>query len=113
MKSEWFATLAAECGRPGNSQANVAKQLRHGASSGFPSTATLSQVLAGKYKGDVARIQGLVEGTFMGKTVECPVLGELGREICMKHQTRKPGASNPIRARLAEACKSCPNRRQS
>ena len=113
MSAEWLDVLASECARAGSSQGKVAEQLRNHAKGGFPSASTLNQVLKGKYKGDVERIRGLVEGALMGKTVTCPVLGELSREICMRHQTRKAGASNPMRIKLHEACKTCPNRRKS
>lgn len=110
--TEWLAELQKRCA-PKGGQARVAEQLRHGSSTGFPSAATLSQVLAGKYKGDLNRIQALVEGQFMGKTVICPVLGELLRDRCMEHQTRPFAATNPMRVQLHIACKTCPNRRQT
>lgn len=110
--AEWMAVLQAECSREGSSQARVAEKLRNGSPRGFPSASTLNQVLKGKYEGDLKRIQALVEGAFMGKTVKCPVLGELARNRCMEHQTKPFAATNPMRVQLYHACKTCPNRRQ-
>lgn len=109
-RPEWLRILDAECIRLG-SQAAVAEILRHG-TAGFPSPATLSQVRSGKYKGDLKRIQAIVEGALMAKTVDCPVLGILGRDRCMQEQTRPFAATNPMRVQLFHACKTCPNRRQ-
>lgn len=108
---EWLAELKRRCA-PKGAQARVAEQLRHGSPKGFPSASTLNQVLKGKYKGDTKRLQALVEGMFLGQTVECPVLGELARNRCMEEQKRPFAATNALRVQLFHACKTCPNRRE-
>ncbi|WP_325892999.1 hypothetical protein [Grimontia sp. NTOU-MAR1] len=74
------------------------------------SKAMISQVLNGKYKGNMQRVQGLVESVFMGYTVVCPVLGEIPKHKCAAHQNAKHVGSTPNAIRLWKACRSgCPN----
>lgn len=111
--SAWLQKLRDEVARHGKGgQTKVAEQLRHGQHKGFPSAATLSQVLKGAYNGDLKRIQSIVEGALMGKTVECPVAGEISRDRCIQFQTRPFASTNPIRVQLNKdgVCKTCPNR---
>lgn len=75
------------------------------------SRAVVSQVLAGKYAGDLSAVKQKVEGALMGLSVDCPVVGELPRNRCLDYQRRSFGATNPMRVRLAQACPACPNRR--
>src|SRR5699024_6948847 len=100
---DWIAELEAAC--RATSQAAVARRL--GVSSG-----AISALLAGKYKADTASMQQRVEGVLMGRTVACPVLGELRRDRCLEFQSRKFAATNPLRVRLAEACRVCKHRRK-
>lgn len=115
-RPQWLQVLVAEVARQGKGgQTRVAEQLRHGQPSGFPSGATLSQVLKGAYKGDLKRIQALVEGALMGKTVQCPVAGELPRDRCVEFQTRAFAATNALRVQLNKdgVCKTCQHRSKS
>jgi len=74
------------------------------------SAATVSLVVNEKYTGDMKRIEKLVEGAFLQKCVNCPVLGELALHECMKHQARKGISSNPIYMQLYKSCRSgCPH----
>lgn len=74
------------------------------------STACVSQVVNEKYPGDMARIEKLVEGAFLQKCVNCPVLGDLPLHECMQHQVRKGVSSNPLYMQLYKACRSgCPH----
>lgn len=75
------------------------------------SRAVVSQVLSGKYAGDLSAVQQKVEGALMGLSVDCPVLGEIPRNRCLDYQRQGFAATNPIRVRLAQACLTCPNRR--
>lgn len=77
------------------------------------SSSALSQAKAGKYRGDVASIEQRIRGVFMKVTVCCPVLGELSTKDCLDEQRRPVAFTNPLRVRLARACKTCPNRRMS
>ena len=69
----------------------------------------ISQVLGGKYPGQTGRLQRLVEGYYLGATVDCPVLGELSRAACEHHQVKPFAATNPQRVALFRACRGCPH----
>ena len=75
------------------------------------SATTVSQVLSGNYKGDLAAVQKAVEGALMGLTVQCPVIGDMPRNVCLEYQRRSTRATNPLRVQLNKACPNCPNRR--
>jgi len=98
----WLRTLQKECNR--KSQAIVARELG-------VSPAVINQALKSTYKGRVNRIKSLVEGRYMGATVECPVIGEIPLDRCMDFQTRRNqfAATNPIRVQLHMTCPACPN----
>lgn len=98
--SEWVAALAAECRR--TSQANTARRLG-------VSPAVVNQALQGSYKGNLRRVQRLVEGAFMGVTVDCPVVGDLPRDRCIEYQGRPFAATNPMRVQLYCTCPDCPH----
>lgn len=103
-EEEWIAALRAECKRTGS-------QARVGARLGY-SGAVINQVLKGTYRGNLQRVQEAVEGALLGATVECPVLGELPRDACLRHQQRPFAATNPSRVQLYYACRSgCPHSR--
>lgn len=99
--SEWLAELARQCEQ--RSQRQVAAELG-------VSPAQVNQALKGTYKGDLARLQQLVEGRYMKRTVQCPVLGEISTDKCRFHQEREFAATNPQRVMLYKACRSgCPH----
>ena len=93
----WLEELTARCQH--TSQKKVADKLHL-------SAALINQVLKGKYPGDLARIQQLVEGKFMQYSVNCPVLGEITKNKCLFHQERPFAATNPQRIMLHKACRS-------
>ncbi len=101
-KSEWIIELEAAC--EATSQAQVARRL--GIADG-----TVSQLLSGKYGAATNNMQQRIEGALMGRTVVCPVIGELRRDVCLDYQGRKAAATNPLRVQLATACRTCANRR--
>jgi len=102
----WLARLRHEVAR--TSQRRVASALR--GDNGYPSETLLSQVLSGKYPGQTGRLQRLVEGYYLGATVDCPVLGSLSRAACEHHQVRPFAATNPQRVDLFRACRGgCPH----
>lgn len=76
------------------------------------SAAAVNQALQGKYRGDVDGIEQRIRGALMQVTVVCPVLGELSTKDCLDEQRRKVVFTNPLRVRLARACKTCPNRKE-
>lgn len=104
-EAPWIATLRAACARHG--QAHVARQLN-------VSPATVSQVLAGKYKADTRHIQARAEGSLMGIYVDCPAVGEIPRDRCQDYQRRPYAATNPLRVQLNRdgLCKTCPHNTQ-
>lgn len=85
-------------------------QARAAARIGY-STAVVSQVLGGKYNGDMKAVQAKVEGALMGLTVKCPVVGELLRNRCLEYQKQPFAATNHIRVQLFHACPTCRHRR--
>lgn len=105
----WIERLRQEVGN--TSQRRVAELLRNGAGSGsgYPSETLISQVLAGKYPGRTDKLQRLVEGYYLGATVQCPVLGSISRHTCVHHQSRSFDATNYLRIQLYRACRDCPN----
>lgn len=106
--SAWLAALQSAVSS--SSQAAVARRLRQ--SDGFPSHAVISQVLSGKYQGRTERLQAVVEGVLLSKTVPCPVLGEIGRDQCDDWQTKPFATSNATRLQVFRACRSgCPHSR--
>ena len=108
MAEGWLTALRRACDE--SSQAAVARRLRQ--ADGYPSPALINQVLAGKYTRDTARLQGLVEGLLMRQTVDCPVLGDIGKNKCLEHQARprRFATANPLFVRLWKACRSgCPH----
>ncbi|ADZ70092.1 hypothetical protein [Polymorphum gilvum] len=78
---------------------------------GYSST-TISQVISAKYPGDLERLEETVRGALMGKTVGCPVLGEIGLDACLAWQAKPRAVTNAIRSRVYRACRSnCPHSR--
>lgn len=100
---EWIVALRDAC--TGMSQREVAALIGY-------SESVISQVLGGKYRGDMRRVQAAVEGGLMGATVDCPVVGLIPRQRCIEHQRRPFAATNPTRVQLYRACRTCPNRTQ-
>ncbi len=102
---DWVIALAEAC----NSQTQVAVASRLGVSSGL-----ISGVIGGTYGqkgGDLGRIEALVRGAYMGATVLCPVLSEIGRDRCLEEQKQPFRATSAMRAQLYHACQKCQHRR--
>lgn len=99
---DWIAALASACDRTG-SQGKVGAEL------GI-SSAAVNQVLGNVYKGRLDRIEARVRGELMKEVVACPILGEISKRDCLDYQGRKFRPTNPTRAKLYRACKTCPNR---
>jgi hypothetical protein len=100
----WVILLAQTVDNAG-SQSKVATALNL-------SAGTISQVISNTYKGDLAGIEKRVMGKFGNHDVECPVLGTIGMDRCMLHQSRKADkiTTNSQWVRLYRACPNCPNR---
>ncbi|MBK1625220.1 transcriptional regulator [Afifella marina] len=101
---DWVVTLAEEATR--TTGAAAARRINY-------SPATLSQVISNTYRGDLGRVQEMVEGALMASTVDCPVLGEIGRDRCLDEQARPFAATSTHRAQLYHWCAGrCPHSKQ-
>lgn len=76
------------------------------------STAVISTLLKDKYAGNVATMEQRIRGQYMAETVVCPVLGNLSKRDCLDNQALPMAFTNPVRAALGRACKSCPYRKE-
>lgn len=79
------------------------------------SPALVSHVLARRYgveghSGDLSAVFAKIRGAYLGETVFCPVLGEIGRDRCLREQKMPFAATSSTRARLHQACRNCSNR---
>lgn len=98
--SKWLQILALQANEHG--QEAVAKLL------GVSKT-VISQLINSKYPGDLVRMQKLVEGAYMHRTVVCPIMGEIPLHQCDRHQNNTV-TSNPLKLRLYRACRGgCPH----
>jgi hypothetical protein len=94
---DWIGELARICDRDG---------LRETARRVGYSAAALSYVIAGTYGGDLARVEQAVRGAVMGESVDCPVLGETPRHICLAWQKKPFAATSSLRVRVFRACRA-------
>ena len=97
----WVLALTNACSD--SSQNRIAKQLG-------VSAALISTVLRNKYRGDMARIEDLVNGVFMNGTITCPVLGQIPISDCRgwREKAKKFGSANTLRRKMFRACNACP-----
>ena len=96
---KWLTVLRKTCDE--TSQAAVARRLG-------VSPALVNQLLKGSYKGDIERLQKLVEGSLMNQFVMCPVLDKMAKHKCQAHQERtlEYAVANPIYVQLYRACRA-------
>ena len=94
---DWVITLAEQCNK--TTQSAVAKALQY-------SPATISQVLSGSYRGDLDRLEEMVRGAYLAETVNCPVIGEIGRDVCLSWQKKPYAATSAHRVQMFRACRS-------
>lgn len=104
---DWVEELAKEVNRKSQRLAGA----RIGYTGGL-----VSAVIARKYRGDMARVEAKVRGALMGATVECPVLGVIGRHRCLDEQKMPNTGASPQRGRLYRKCRGigtdiCPHSR--
>ena len=98
---DWIEALAQECDR--TSQNRTAKRL--GRSASF-----VSNILRKRYVASLTAAEEVVRGTIMSETVACPVLGEIGKHVCLKWR-RKAGHFENVNAHsvtMYRACNRCP-----
>jgi hypothetical protein len=100
---DWVERLAVEADRTSQNQA--------GREIGY-SGSVVHSVLKRNYTGNMDKVEKAVRGRFMKAVVECPVLGEIGADVCLGHQKRAIGFSTASshRVQLARACRGgCPH----
>lgn len=76
------------------------------------SSAVISTLLKDKYTGNVPLMEQRIRGQYMAETVRCPVQGTLSKRSCLDNQALPMAFTNPVRAALGRACKTCPNRKK-
>ena len=94
----WIDVLQQQCQQLGRTK--VAEQIGYGKT-------VISQVLNDKYPGNLSEVEKAVRGAFLGDTVMCPVLDEIGVNLCQQYHKNKPSTVNPTRVRLARTCPGC------
>jgi len=95
---DWIIALAEACNA--ETQAAIGRKLSYSAS-------TVSQVLSNTYQlGDMARVEAVVRGALMAETVACPVIGEIGRDVCQGWQKRPFSTASANAVRMHQACRS-------
>ena len=100
---DWIESLATEAMR--TSGAVVATRLGYTAP-------VISGVIRRNYPGDLATVEAKFRGAYMGATVECPVLSEIGRDRCLDEQKKNFWGTSAVRTRTFRACRSgCPHSR--
>lgn len=70
------------------------------------SASAISTVINACYRGDMARVEETVRGALMGHVVDCPVLGEIGRDQCLAWQKKPFAATSSARAAVYRACRA-------
>jgi len=98
---DWLLELASFADREG--LAGAEKRIGY-------SRSAISNVIADKYTGDLGRVEEMVRGALMSLTVDCPVLGEIGRDRCLQEQKEPFRATSRHRAQIYHACRGgCPH----
>lgn len=98
---DWVKELARRADATGQKAAGAAINY---------SAATVSQVISNTYKGDLGCVEEMVRGAWMAAHVRCPVLGSIGRDLCLRHQKTPLSTANPMSVRLFHTCRNgCPN----
>jgi hypothetical protein len=95
---DWVFVLAEACDR--TSQNTVAKRLKYSGS-------VVSSILNNNYKGKSEAVEQAVRGVLMAEVLDCPVLGELRKNLCLEHQKRAQNfaATSTLRVRMYQSCR--------
>jgi hypothetical protein len=96
--TEWIDELRQLCAE--TSQGRVAKEMDY-------SPSVISQVLRGRYRGNIKEVEKAFYGAFKGRTVACPVLGEISTSRCRYWQRQGYSNANRMRVQLYKQCKVC------
>ncbi|EAU40190.1 hypothetical protein FP2506_11557 [Fulvimarina pelagi HTCC2506] len=77
-------------------------------------SSTVSQIISKTYRGDLPGIEERVRGALMGSVVDCPILGQIGRDRCLTEQVEPFRSTSAMRAQLYHACRGgCPHSRHT
>lgn len=98
---EWVIALAEACDR--ESQNKVAARIERSGS-------LVSTILRNRYPADTRHIEDIVRGHFMAEHVDCPVLGEIGKQVCRKWRGKAGRFENvnSLHVTMYRACNRCP-----
>ncbi len=101
---DWIEALAKEANR--TSGAAAGKRCGFGGS-------TVTQICNGSYgAADWSAIETRVRGALMNEEVDCPVLGDIARDLCLDEQKKRHVGTSQQRTRLFHACRGgCPHSR--
>jgi len=101
---DWVEELAKEANRI--TAVALSKRIGYSGS-------VISYVLSRSYSGDIARVEAKVRGALMGMTVDCLIVGEIGRDRCLDEQKMGNTGASSIRTKLFRECRSgrCPHSR--
>lgn len=98
--ADWIVALAALADRGGLKAAGEAI----GYSGGL-----VSQVIANKYPGDIAKVEAKTRGALLGASVDCPGAGDaMDRKTCLDWQDKPLARTSAYRVRMYHACRACP-----
>jgi DNA-binding transcriptional regulator YdaS (Cro superfamily) len=100
---DWVQALVNACDAKASSQNKVACRL------GL-SGAVVSQTIRNSYQGNKENIEERVRAIFMAGLVDCPSLGEIGTEDCLKYRddAAELVSASPNKVRMFAACNRCP-----
>jgi len=93
---DWVLVLAKECDL--TSQRRVADRI------GMSAT-VINRILSNSYGASLDPLEERIRGKLMAKTIECPVLGEIGSDRCIREQGLPLTYQNPLRLRVYAACR--------
>lgn len=98
---DWVAALARACDE--TSQNKVAVKMERSAT-------LVSNILRNRYPADTSIVEDLVRGHFMREVVDCPALGEIGKQVCRRWRGKAAQFENvnSLSVSMYRACNRCP-----
>ena len=98
---DWVAALARACDE--TSQSKVAAKMER-------SPTLVSNVLRNRYPADTSIVEDIVRGHFMREVVDCPALGEIGKQVCRRWRGKAANFENvnSQSVTMYRACNRCP-----
>lgn len=93
---EWVLVLAQMCDH--SSQQKVAAKIGY-------TPPVVTSVIGNKYRGSLTALEKTVKGAFLDLTVDCPALGELPGNDCLKWQRKPLTGQSGLQTRVWRACR--------